>query len=518
MLVCLLAFISLGFCAPSPPVWPRKYTVDALFSLPYGYGITEPIFAVYDDVNGKALMSYYNGMDTYLYRNDLNNTYMVIPRVDDLVCFSNPSDPSQPLPTVLPDLSDWTWMGDVGAVRTWQKNVTNLGFTSVHTMQVMAHDNRPLQLTMEGFDFLFGSHPDVYILKYVFFAPSVESREFEVPSLCSQARTSLRTGARAAALLNILTTTVQPREPKHQFDEFLNFHKKSYSDNEYETRYNTWKNNMKMIEQHNQKGQHTYTLKPNHFADWEHEEFKYFMLPKSLATGPRPTFEATLVHPEPTAEELAALPASIDWRTKGAVTMVKDQGVCGSCWTFGTTGSLEGAWAAKYGKLVSLSEQQIVDCAWTDDLGQGDSGCDGGFAAPAMQWIMDNQGIALQEDYKYLMVDGWCDPSVRTSGVHVKGYVNVTMNSEAALQQAVATIGPVAVAIDAAHEHFEYYSSGVYYNPKCKNDMDSLDHEVLVVGYGTDSVGGDYWIVKNSWSTHWGDDGYIKMARNKNNH
>lgn len=118
--------------------------------------------------------------------------------------------------------------------------------------------------------------------------------------------------------------------------------------------------------------------------------------------------------------------------------------------TFGTTGSLEGVWAAKYGNLVSLSEQQIVgtprtlnfsanpvlDCAWTDDIGQGNSGCDGGFAAPAMQWIMNNGGIALQNDYKYLMVDGWCKAAIKTSRVKVQGYVNVTMNSEAALQHA----------------------------------------------------------------------------------
>jgi cathepsin L len=273
-----------------------------------------------------------------------------------------------------------------------------------------------------------------------------------------------------------------------------------------------------MIHTHNLEAEkHGYSLKMNHYGDLTHEQFKYVMLPKSTSSTPKPTFTANYVHPEPTPEELAALPASVDWRQKGAVTMVKDQGVCGSCWTFGTTGSLEGMWAAKYGKLHSLSEQQIVDCAWTNAPdGMGDSACDGGFAAPAFQWIIDNKGIALEQDYPYLMVDSWCDSTVKTSSVTVKGYVNVTMNSEAALQDAVARFGPVAVAIDAAHEHFEYYSSGVYYNPKCKSDLNDLDHEVLVVGYGTEN-GQDYWIVKNSWSTHWGDQGFIKMARNRGN-
>jgi len=277
------------------------------------------------------------------------------------------------------------------------------------------------------------------------------------------------------------------------------------------------KKNKQMIEEHNRDNSLSYSVEMNHFSDLEHEEFKFVMLPKSLRTSPAPTFDSTRVHPEPTLEELAALPPSIDWRSLGCVTMVKDQGVCGSCWTFGTAGSLEGVYAAKYGALKSISEQQIVDCAWTTDFGQGNSGCDGGFAAPAFQWIINNGGIANELDYKYLMVDGWCNPHKKTSGIVVKGYVNVTMGSEAALQHAVATVGPVAVAIDAAHDHFEFYSNGVYYNPKCKSDMNDLDHEVLVVGYGTEANGQDYWIVKNSWSTHWGNNGYVKMARNRNN-
>jgi cathepsin L len=318
-------------------------------------------------------------------------------------------------------------------------------------------------------------------------------------------------------MAGLLRHLVSPKDSTHQqFDDYLSTHKKSYAPAEQNARFQKWRENAKLIETHNRANEHTYSLKLNQFADWSHEEFKNLILPKSVTPGPRPTFAATRVHPEPTPEEIAALPASVDWRTKNAVTMVKDQGVCGSCWTFGTTGSVEGVYAVKYGKLIAISEQQIVDCAWTSDIGQGDSGCDGGFAAPAMQWIMDNKGIALESDYHYLMVDGWCDPTVRSSGINLKGYVNVTMNSEAALQQAVATVGPVAVAIDAAHEHFEFYSTGVYYNPKCHSDMNSLDHEVLVVGYGTEN-GQDYWIVKNSWSTHWGDKGFIQMARNRNN-
>jgi len=130
--------------------------------------------------------------------------------------------------------------------------------------------------------------------------------------------------------------------------------------------------------------------------------------------------------------------------------------------------------------------------------------------------MWNNGGVSNEHEYPYLMVDSYCDASKLNPQVRLKGYVNVTQGSEAALQYAVGTFGPVSIAIDAAHEEFEYYGGGVYYNPNCKNDMNSLDHEVLVVGYGSEN-GKDYWIVKNSWSTHWGDKGYIKMARNRNN-
>jgi len=241
------------------------------------------------------------------------------------------------------------------------------------------------------------------------------------------------------------------------------------------------------------------------------------MLPNRGAKRPtRPTnlkYVTTLK--EPTAEMMDTIPSSIDWRQRKCVTPVKDQGICGSCWTFGSIGSLESIWAATYHELFELSEQQIVDCSWETWL-EGNSGCDGGFAAPAFDWIWKNGGVAGEHEYPYLMVDSYCDATKVNPVVRMTGYVNVSASSEQALQFAVGTYGPVSVAIDAAHLEFEFYSSGIYYNPNCKNDPDDLDHEVLVVGYGSHG-GKDYWIVKNSWSTHWGDQGYIKMARNRGN-
>jgi len=516
LILCTLAL------AVAPPEWPQQFTATGVLSLPYGYGIQQPIGITFDATNNRAKIDYFNGMDSYYYRFDISKTYAVVPRIDTMTCFTYPSPPPQTLQSIVPDLTNWTFAGtqnvDGQNLNAWVNNMTVLGYTSNHTMLVFP-SGRPYRLIMQGYDFLFGSHPDIYILDYSSFIPYINADDFIVPSSCTAASTAVHVEARSNAMLGLLKAIVEPPSFQDHFGHFQNYHKKNYASKEEEaTRRLAFTLNQKKITKHNMNAnRHGYTLKPNHFLDFPKDEFERLVLPKSQKKMTPPPSRATRAHPEPTPEQMAQLPSAVDWRKLGAVTMVKDQGVCGSCWTFGTTGSIEGCWAAKYGKLVSISEQQIVDCAWVNwGGGGGDSGCDGGFAAPAMDWVMNNGGIATEAEYPYLMVDSWCLPNKVSSGITLQGYVNVS-SSEAALQHAVATVGPVAVAIDAAHDEFVFYGSGVYYNPQCKNDLDDLDHEVLVVGYGTDESGADYWIVKNSWSTHWGDEGYIKMARNRGN-
>ncbi|CAF1556507.1 unnamed protein product, partial [Didymodactylos carnosus] len=198
------------------------------------------------------------------------------------------------------------------------------------------------------------------------------------------------------------------------------------------------------------------------------------------------------------------------WRDKGYVTPVKTQGQCTSDWAFSATGSLEGQHFNATGKLVTLSEQNLIDCSTK----QGNMGCVGGTANQAFQYIKDNSGIDTEDSYPYEDDDDLCRFKAESVGANITGFMNITSKNESALQEAVATIGPISAVIDASHNSFQLYKQGVYHELFCSQIH--LNLAVLVVGYGTES-GTDYWLVKNSWGVSWGDQGYIKMTRNKRN-
>jgi cathepsin L len=300
------------------------------------------------------------------------------------------------------------------------------------------------------------------------------------------------------ALLAVSAFATSEREYRTAFLQFVRENGKSYSQAEFTAKYATFKANMDFVAQWNaQEGEH-HEVAINQFADLTAAEFA------RLYNGLRVSVDASKVNyvASPTA-------TAVDWRTKGAVTPVKNQGQCGSCWSFSTTGSTEGAHQIKTGSLVSLSEQNLVDCS----TAQGNQGCNGGLMTQAMDYIISNKGIDTEASYPYTAQDGTCRFKTASVGATLASYTNVQQGSESDLVAKI-TLGPTSVAIDASHSSFQLYSKGVYYEPACSST--ALDHGVLAVGYDTDGSK-PYYIVKNSWGTSWGQAGYIWMSRNRNN-
>ncbi|CAN7988803.1 unnamed protein product [Ixodes hexagonus] len=299
---------------------------------------------------------------------------------------------------------------------------------------------------------------------------------------------------------------------RSQWLEFKAMHGKNYSSPIEETlRKKIFFENRYMIARHNEKyakGLVSFSLKMNAYGDLLQEEFVAMM--NGVKLGPSVWEKhgngSTFLPPE---NQAAPMPKEVDWRDT-LVTEVKDQGTCGSCWAFSTTGSLEGQHFRKAGKLVSLSEQNLIDCS----IAFGNNGCEGGLMDNAFKYIKANKGLDTEQSYPYNGTDGTCHFKKSTVGATDTGFMDIKEGSEKQLKKAVATVGPISVAIDASHDSFQFYSGGIYDEPEC--DSEQLDHGVLVVGYGTQN-GTDYWLVKNSWGTTWGDEGYIRMTRNKKN-
>ncbi|XP_066263021.1 cathepsin L-like [Euwallacea similis] len=293
-------------------------------------------------------------------------------------------------------------------------------------------------------------------------------------------------------------------------------HNKNYeSETEERFRMKIFMDNAHKVSKHNklyEQGLVTYKLGLNKYADLLHHEFvntlNGFNKSKTSFLNSEKSRDGVTFIPPANVK----IPDSVDWRDQGAVTPVKDQGHCGSCWSFSATGALEGQHFRRTNQLVSLSEQNLVDCSTK----YGNNGCNGGLMDNAFRYIKDNGGIDTEKSYPYAAEDEKCHFTLKNVGATDKGFVDIESGNEIDLKSAVATIGPVSVAIDASHESFQLYSDGVYYDLNCSPQM--LDHGVLVIGYGTDEdTQQDYWLVKNSWGATWGQQGYIKMARNRDN-
>ena len=294
-----------------------------------------------------------------------------------------------------------------------------------------------------------------------------------------------------------LTTFLSEGDEWKQFSNFQDRFSKRYENiQELENRFQIFRTNLRNIILHNLDHTQNFTMGINQFTDLTPQEFKDKYvggLKTAVGSYGCKTFSSSA----------SGAPSSIDWRQKGAVTSVKDQGQCGSCWTFSSTGAVEGAWAIATGKLIDLSEQELVDCA--TGVAYGSHGCSGGEMEGAFKFIIQN-GQCSASSYPYTAKDGSCQKC--SAVAHISSCSDVKPNDQISLKAAVSQ-QPVSVAISADTRLFQSYSGGVITSTSCYT---SLDHGVLVVGYGTEN-GQDYWLVKNSWSSSWGDKGYVKIAR-----
>ncbi|XP_065875948.1 vignain-like [Euphorbia lathyris] len=284
------------------------------------------------------------------------------------------------------------------------------------------------------------------------------------------------------------------------YERWRSHHTVSRSLTEKKQRFNVFKENLKHVHKENQKDK-LYKLKLNKFADMTNHEFLQHHGGSKVSHfrmlhGPRKV--TGFSH-----ENTYNLPSSVDWRKKGAVTDVKNQGKCGSCWAFSSVAAVEGINKIKTGKLVSLSEQELVDCS------SDNNGCGGGLMEQAFSFIKNNGGLATEINYPYTAKDGSCDSAKMNSGmVTIDGYEMVPERDEHALMKALAN-QPIAIAMDAGGRDLQFYSEGVF-TGDCGTE---LNHGVALVGYGTSIDGTKYWIVKNSWGNDWGENGYIRMER-----
>ena len=282
------------------------------------------------------------------------------------------------------------------------------------------------------------------------------------------------------------------------------FNKRYESLQELDNRFNIFKQNFMTILEHNSDFTQNFTMAVNQFTDLTPDEFR-----NKFVSGVRTKTDVSSYGCKSYASSAVGAPLAIDWRTKGAVTSVKDQGQCGSCWTFSSTGAIEGAWAIAKGQLVDLSEQELVDCA--TGISYGSHGCNGGQMDGAFKFVIENGQCALSA-YQYTSgttkTGGTCQSQKCTAVAHVSSCSDVKANDQISLKGAVA-MQPVSIAIEADTRYFQSYSSGVLTSTSCGTN---LDHGVLIVGYGTEN-GQDYWLVKNSWGTTWGENGYVKIAR-----
>jgi len=335
-----------------------------------------------------------------------------------------------------------------------------------------------------------------------------------------------------AVVLLCMVFCVFSKSAQDQFAEWIIKHGKTYQDaTEFKQRFANFQQTLQRIERHSHQNNHA-TFALNKFSDLSEEEFART---RKMQKTPADQLAVSCLANGATATlnfDTASLPSSFDWRTQGAVTGIKDQGQCGSCWTFSASGNIEGQWFLKTKELVSFSEQILVDCshACCNVPGYGDvcnSGCEGGWQWTAFYDVVNWGGIQTEESYPYTSAggsSGQCHRNVSALMAKITNYTCLSAEGNPANEDQMAAYltknGPVSVALDAGY--LQDYSSGIIdpWVPIMECDPNALDHALLVVGFGEEEnwMGENvpFWIVKNSWGEDWGENGYFRIFRGEN--
>ncbi|XP_067867859.1 digestive cysteine proteinase 2-like isoform X1 [Heterodontus francisci] len=507
------------------PTFPDIYHVSGILSLPYAE-IEEPFEAWYNFSGNVSRIEYYHGQVVTLqhgFEKPAGISYKISPETTEteinvIKCFQvngTIEDPVLPQ-SVFPNLEGFEFIKEEDYkgrhCSLWQYIIYENKKKNTYTIWITNSTNGPIPVhyEMKGFNTLFGSHYDKYEVDYGTVHLKLDPNIYKLPEGLS-CEGFPGPGVEHRILANPiqdLVTTDKEDRAYHLFQHFKEKFKRDYGidDEEHDLRRTIFTRNMRYIHSMN-RANLTYKMEVNHLTDQTVDE----------TTAMRGRLKRILLsngQPFPAVRYMSVvIPSSVDWRLYGAVTPVKDQAICGSCWSFAATGVLEGALFLKTGYLIPLSQQMLIDCTW----GFGNRACDGGLEWQTFEWIMKHGGIADEESYgSYMGQNGFCHYNQSTLTAKLKSYTSVTPGDSEALKMAIFKNGPVAVGIDVSHKSFRFYSSGVYFEPKCGNNLGDLNHAVLAVGYGT-LAGQSYWLIKNSWSTYWGNDGYILMSMKDNN-
>ncbi|XP_065665108.1 uncharacterized protein LOC100201231 isoform X3 [Hydra vulgaris] len=520
------------------PVFEENYHASGVLILPHS-NIAEPFEIWYAPSKKKSRIDYYYGTDKTFQRGDLGDhgiAYKYVPMYTDGRgsfdgCWLLTGTTNQPIiPQIItPNMTWFTYNSTTvytGTLTTkWTYEYFAFGMRNHQTVWVTkSKPHRPIRYEMVGYDMMLGSYYDHYVISYITFEKWDGKEDiFNLPNdlSCYNWSRSLESSLLSNPMQEFAIFTpekaidIQERYSVYKSEQ----NKANASILEERKRTHIFKHNARFVDSHNRKNTQ-FKLRPNHFIDMSAEELN--MYHGNLAKDTKkhkgiinmadiPDSKSNIynkgdIDKKPFVQvNEDEIPEEIDWREFGAVTSVKGQGICSGCYAFTAAGAAEGGWFRKTGKLIEVSSQQLVDCSW----GYGNHGCKGGHYASALSWIFTH-GVSTDKSYgKYLGQEGYCHFNDTLFGAQIDGFSYIQPYNISALKRVVAKYGPVAVSINTKPLSFKFYSKGIYDDKECLSNQ--THHSALIVGYGKLN-GREYWIVKNSWSSSWGEGGYMKLA------